>query len=1291
MTDYTYTGTTFQRGVLHPNHVVALKVNVAGNPKVQVLAESIADAQGNFTLTWADWAGRTVIGAVDDDGVIQKLDCIFHDFQNGEEVVVQTGLTYEESVLLSGPIAYYKLDETSGTTAVDSSGNGNDGVYVSSPILGTGSLVSGEPSSVEFDGAATRVQINSVADNIIEGDDFSYECWFNGDDFSVERTLIGRNKSSQTNSLIFGVSATGFLKIFDVTTSSSYFSDVPINTNQTYYTVLKYVNSTGTFHLYINANEVGGDFPLSGLNTLSLSGVDLLNIGQEWDGASVSDVWDGRIDEVAIYKRALSCEEIKEHYRLGIYGTLNPTYEQTVLHNNPYIYLKFDDTAPTNPDGGTATDSSGNGRDAVYRAEAIEQPSIVSGEPFSVDLSETTTVRYVIIGHSLLLQSSVGCLEFWFKPNWNSDDGIAHQLFTIQETNNVFQVEKFSNNFWYIGWVINNTDYRVVISPDDLSVKANTDHFISVVWDEVNGTEVYVDGELVGHRAELTTIPNTLSTNNFLGARATAFPYSSPNVGSDMFADEFAVYHDRQTPEKIRERYLIGRYGTINPPYDQVVAKSEPLVYYKLDDTSGTVVTDSSGNGYNGTYSGSPSLTAGSITQGGTHSVDFDGVNDYVIGDTTIIPSLGATSFSMECWIRKDASGVTPATFAFNDTTKTPESEINVFVVLPSDTGMWLADMNSPSGALATIAEGAIPIDDKKDYHTCLVFDLQNDLIRCYVNGVEDTEGEFPLLNYSTVRSNGITEANAFHIGMELDGANPSNLFDGMISNAAIYTHAMSPQEIRDHYQAGRLVRQYNQYSDLVLADDPLVYYKLDETTGTTAIDSSGNGNDGTYTGGVTLNQDGLIEQGRAASFDGVDDHITRAALGSLIDYPITFDAWFKLDTLSTCALVATNAIVDGYAGLMMLIGSSGSLSIVSGDGGTNPGGGATSAARRSVIALNAVEAQKTTHAVIVARSQTDADIYVNSIKLPITTSGTGGAMNTSVGTFYIARDVSANGNQGNRYIDGFIDEVSITRKEITPQQVKDRYFAGLRKRIPQNGLVAHWRFDETLTNTTVVDSAGTFNGTLTSTAIRDADGKLGNGLVGDDTNYVDLGTASDLLNLGATSEFTVAFWYYNDSIIAPSTSLVALDLGVGYDSGNTSNNHGLIFGVRSDGLPQFRVEQNITTGFNGASRGRWIGDNTIVPDEWNLIVLDRTNAEANIYILSNKGELRDTLSFAGSNLTTWVSDGNFIFRDDNSQIAGSVNHTDAGNKLDELMVYNRVLSKQERDALWQLGGGGCI
>ena len=58
------------------------------------------------------------------------------------------------------------------------------------------------------------------------------------------------------------------------------------------------------------------------------------------------------------------------------------------------------------------------------------------------------------------------------------------------------------------------------------------------------------------------------------------------------------------------------------------VAPAKLVAHWKLDDGSGTVASDSSGNGFNGTLIGGPTWTVGMDGMGG--GLDFDGVNDYV-------------------------------------------------------------------------------------------------------------------------------------------------------------------------------------------------------------------------------------------------------------------------------------------------------------------------------------------------------------------------------------------------------------------------------------------------------------------------------------------------------------------------------------------------------------------------------------------------------------------------------------------------------------------------------------
>jgi hypothetical protein len=92
-------------------------------------------------------------------------------------------------------------------------------------------------------------------------------------------------------------------------------------------------------------------------------------------------------------------------------------------------------------------------------------------------------------------------------------------------------------------------------------------------------------------------------------------------------------------------------------------------------------------------------------------------------------------------------------------------------------------------------------------------------------------------------------------------------------------------------------------YRAAVLADAPLAYWRLGETTGTVAHDETGNGHDGTYVGGFTLGQTGALTgyTDTAVKLDGSTGEID---VGDLFDFtgatPFSFEVWVYATLMDT-------------------------------------------------------------------------------------------------------------------------------------------------------------------------------------------------------------------------------------------------------------------------------------------------------------------------------------------------------------------------------------------------------
>jgi histone H3/H4 len=194
------------------------------------------------------------------------------------------------------------FDEGSGTIANDESGHGNDGtIYGATWTTG----VSGK--ALEFDGSNDYVDCGYDSSLDIT-DAITVEAWVNAKLSTANQVIVDKYKPG-VGGYMLDVRSTGnfgFLVIFS--DGGDGIARSSMTTNEWIHLVGVY-NGIGNTYLYINGNLTDSDYD-AGKTTL-ITNDKSATIGYPY---TRFNYFNGAIDEVAIYNRALSPEEINAHY-----------------------------------------------------------------------------------------------------------------------------------------------------------------------------------------------------------------------------------------------------------------------------------------------------------------------------------------------------------------------------------------------------------------------------------------------------------------------------------------------------------------------------------------------------------------------------------------------------------------------------------------------------------------------------------------------------------------------------------------------------------------------------------------------------------------------------------------------------------------------------------------------------------------------------------------------------------------------------------------------------------------
>ena len=210
-------------------------------------------------------------------------------------------------------------------------------------------------------------------------------------------------------------------------------------------------------------------------------------------------------------------------------------------------------------------------------------------------------------------------------------------------------------------------------------------------------------------------------------------------------------------------------------------------------------------------------------------------------------------------------------------------------------------------------------------------------------------------------------------------------------------------------------------------------YWRLGETSGTTAADASGGGHSGTYSGSPTLNQaDGLVgDSNPAVAFDGVNDQVTWTNALGTINGAYTVSVWAKPEH-PTNTMTVIGSRTGGDYGFALKFSGGNSIQ-------ANIGNGSVWLASAATV----------TYPYLVNRWY--------HLSFVVTTAGWWGYVNGELagrGTFSTGTPlltdstrllrVGTTGNAGDpEWFDGWIDEPAVWSQGLTGPQVRNLFLAG--------------------------------------------------------------------------------------------------------------------------------------------------------------------------------------------------------------------------------------------------------
>ncbi|OQA82534.1 MAG: Laminin G domain protein [Microgenomates group bacterium ADurb.Bin238] len=766
-------------------------------------------------------------------------------------------------------------------------------------------------------------------------------------------------------------------------------------------------------------------------------------------------------------------------------------------------------------------------------------------------------------------------------------------------------------------------------------INDNQWHHIVATRNSLKTMTIFIDGNEITSGSDTMTNPVTTDT-----VRIGDEPINSSITNFNGLIDEVKIFPYALTADQIKKEYNLGAAVVIGAgAYATPSARlNDSLVsHWSFDELSGQTAYDKVGNNHTtlgaDTNPGSDDPTWKTASECKTNGcLEFDGSDDHTYKNS-ISPTLSST-LSICAYIK--TSSTNKYILQLN---RSPSNYFYEFILQINGYGkLQFWDYSNSNYGFNLNQSSNTAINDNTWKHICFV--KSGTTGKYYINGQLD--------NQTTAASDITYGSNDFVI--EKNYRDNSLYFSGLIDEVKIYSSALTPEQIRQDMNTGSTLAVSTTTSEAADLTDgegnpPVAEWKLDEKTGSTANDTSGNGYTGTLTNNPVWKSSRECKIGACLEFSSTAQVSTTLNTDNLSP-PITISAWFYPTDTST----NTQAIVSGYTGHTdrwdVIFNRS-----LNGKVGWLYHGISGSTYSTNTVPLN------TWHQVTTIHTGSNIIVYLNGQYQG--SNATSGGISTGqtirIGNWY----------SGNQPFNGLIDHVKIYDYARTPAQIAYDYNRG--------APIAHWKMDE-CQGTTIHDSSGNNNhGTLTVTTTggntngvgtcntstsawgTGASGKFGASLNFDGNgDYIDAGNNNVLY---PPSTLSISAWI-KTSLINQNAAIA----GPWSTSGNTQNSYLIYLGQdASNGKLGFAIYE----ADNHSVMLKPTNNVSITADTWYHIVGVANGSVLRLYV--NGKDSGQTASYDGTIKT--IGSSNFMI----GRLASNVYYFNG--LIDDIRLYNYALS----------------